>query len=260
MADLDIAMKRIGFHPLKLNRQSKMVGAIFEYRDGRETLIWNPGVCFPAEFVQNTRSADLLKVEKTYEYSAKGFLNIFSRLFGQGGLKPELDAKSIHKVNITLTTLSQDEMPIGPAHDYLEKSAADGGMPDNYRRYVLFERYLTIIAALKAEQMLFEFRNSKDVQVKLQEVDIGGWLGLGGQAGVSVTSGGSLAVSTPSYVGYAFYSGNTWHRILNQMRAVSPTMASHALAAQLAGPEAVRAYALSEGNVRWLIEQSEETD
>jgi hypothetical protein len=260
MADLDSAMKRIGFHSLKLNRQSAMVGALFEYRDGRETVIWNSGVCFPAGFVQNTGSADLMQLEKTYECSAKGFLNIFSRLFDKGGLKPELDAKSIYKVNITLTKLSQDEMQIGLARDYLEKPAAKGGMPNNYRRDVLFERYLTIIAALKVEQMLFEFLNSKGVQVKLQAVDISGWLGVGGQAGVSITSEGSLAISTPSYIGYAYYSGNTWHRILNERRAVSPITPSHALAAQLAGPQTVRAYAMTEGEVKWLVEQSKEAD
>jgi hypothetical protein len=147
-------------------------------------------------------AVDTLEFSREYRLEMKGIVGFFTRLFGLGNLKAELETRCISSATVQMGGLAHKTIETGALIDYLLQQK-----PTTCMRDVLDRDNFIVLAALHASTFTYTFRNSKGAVVRLSGPEASGLFKLDGTVNVQVGGEGRIVVSAPAYVGVVTWDG-----------------------------------------------------
>lgn len=222
MTDLEKVLAKAGYTALPLPREKSSPTTIFSFHEGQLFVVRDPHACLPDPPLKVTtdQAADTVQFQREFSFDLKGVTSFFLKVFTLGKAKAEFEAKKVSSATVAMGGLQHETIQTGELIDFLVRA-----QPNSCLRDVLDKDHFTVIAALKAANFTYTFKNSKGMTIDLTLPEAEGLFKTDANVSVTVTTDGKVVVSAPRYVGVVSWKGDTMAKELEKARkfATRPT-------------------------------------
>jgi hypothetical protein len=256
MTDLEKVLAQAQYTALPLPREKSSPTTIYSFHEGQLLIVRDPHTCLPDPPLKITedRAVDALQFQREFSFNLKGIVSFFVKIFSLGKAKAEFEAKKVSSATVVMGGLQHETIQTGELIDFLIKT-----QPNSCVRDVTDKNNFTVVAALKAANFTYTFKNSKGVTINLTLPEAESLFKTDASVSVSLTTDGKVVVNASRYVGIVSWKGDKIAKELDKAKrfAERPTAlvgyhapASFALAATLADIQRVRESTLAKESQR----------